>query len=315
MPPRRRPSARLRDCLIAPCVLMPHHFAHSEKKSAGPRPALFTSSNQPTGTRTQSQASDRKRGRRRRTPDKNTQGCLGIVSGVVGGRLLGGKTQLGVRRIPPSHVRADTLAWRLYSFGASLSRTPERRRFLRRAAAKLQLFLRPRPSVRPPPHPHLRHLRHSRLRTKACWHSLTRSLRHENQQLRRGERSLRRTRIPDVPPNVLIWLCVPSETTTLRGASRPTGWGKLLLGGRRPGLPSKRRQSESYGWESSAGSANRRSIDGGRPSRSAPDINNSWLPTPNIGTVSAVLLCTTHLRWAEKNLVTTANKVLVFMFR
>lgn len=162
MPRRRRPSARLWVSLR----INGASFRTQWKKSAGPRPALFTSSNQPTGTCTQSQASDRKWGRRRRTPDKNTQGCLGIVSGVVGGRLLGGKTQLGVRQIPPSHVRADTLAWRLYSFGASLSHTPERRRFLRRAAAKLQLFLHPRPSVRPPPHPLLHHLRHSRLRQK-----------------------------------------------------------------------------------------------------------------------------------------------------
>lgn len=93
--------------------------------------------------------------------------------------------------------------------------------------------------VRPPALPHtpssttsvtLASVRRDRRQTKACWHSLTRSLWHENQQLRRGERSLRRTRIPDVPPNVLIWLCVPSETTTLRGGQPTDRLGEAFVG-------------------------------------------------------------------------------------
>lgn len=81
------------------------------KRSAGPRPALFISSNQPTDTRTQTQASDRKRGKKTSTQDKNTQGCLGIVSGVCWGGysvVQGGQNTVGGAADPTLLMSAPT---------------------------------------------------------------------------------------------------------------------------------------------------------------------------------------------------------------
>lgn len=156
------------------------------KKSVCPHPALFTSSNQLTATRTQTQASDRKRGRRRRT-DENTHDLPWHCVGCVGGALeMGGETQLRVRQIP--HVMsAPTHSPDVSIHSARHSHTPPRD-----GASSVGLRLNYSSSSIPVPPPPTPHLHHSRLRRKGQAAdkgilALTHSRQHEKQQLRQGK--------------------------------------------------------------------------------------------------------------------------------
>lgn len=211
MPQRRRRSARLRDCLIAPCVLMAHHFAHSEKKARVrvQRSSLPQTSRQALALRLRRVTGSEEGGGGRQI--KTLRAVLALCRvWWWGGGCWGVKHSWGCGGSPllmsaPTHSPDVSIHLERHSH------TPPRD-----GASSVGPRLNYSSSsipVRPSALPHapasttsvtLASVGRDRRQTKACWHSLTRSLRHENQQLRRGERSLRRTRIPDVPPNVLI---------------------------------------------------------------------------------------------------------------
>lgn len=167
---------------------MVHHFARSANQRRSTSGTLHFLN--PADRHSHSDAGEWQEVRKEEEPrDKNTQGCLGIMSGVC---VTGGQKHSGRCGVPPfSCLHQGTLLMSLFIWSVTLTPS-ERRHFLRWAAAKLQLFLRRCPSIPSPPlHRRtsvtLSSVRRNRRQTKACWHSLTPT--REAAAMARGKKS------------------------------------------------------------------------------------------------------------------------------